>query len=389
MKVIVQKYEGSLLANGEMRQKVTENIFTYTELGYKPIVVVSAMKGSPYATDILLELLKKQGQNLSAREVDLIESCGEIIAGLALVNALAQKGITASYLTGAQVGVITDSGQSSEYTIKVKTDKLLRCLEEDNLVIVTGFQGFTEQGNTTTLGKVGGYDLVAALGKALKTEAIEIYTDVTEIRSTESQMLNELEHNMGYQEILHMAHRCGEVFCRGAVDLTMQPKMPLWLKTTIILDITQFALTFDEERAIDFQRKIFKNMSEANIYVDFINVSPKGASLTVKGKLADQAEKILKLLDITLKRSDNCSKIVAVGAEITGITDIMARVVETFIDVKIKILQMADSNKTFWCIVEQKDMEKAVRALHSVFHLIEEKEAKFETETKFNVKRPG
>ena len=408
MKLLVQKFGGSSLTTDEMREKVIKKITSRVNNGYKLVVVVSAMgrNGSPYATDTLLGLLENKHQKLEARELDLLMSCGEIISGVVLVNALADKGYKATCLTGPQAGIITDNNHQDARILKVDIKKILKTLEEDKIVIVTGFQGRSEEGEITTLGRGGSDTSASALGVALKAEAIEIYTDVDGIKTADPRIVSSAKTlgEVNYNEVCQLAIEGAKVIHPRAVEIAMQQNIPLWVKCTFddtkgtlvtnqnnyeqggeikerlitgiahIPELTQFKVTYDKKETNEVQKMIFKKLAQASISVDFINISPRGAIFTVKGKVADRAEEILTKFNLSISRNDNCAKVAAVGAGMTGVPGIMARIVEALADEDIKILQSADSYTTIWCLVEEKDMEKAVQALHAAFDLDKEKQ---------------
>lgn len=163
MKVIVQKFGGTSVSDEKSRSHVLRHIVRERETGRGLVVVVSAMgrRGEPYATDTLLDLIRQNGNALPDREKDLLLSCGEIISAATLTSLLISRGIPAVALTGGQAGIITDARFGSARILEVRPDAILPLLEEGNVVVVAGFQGRTEDGEITTLGRAVPYLEVA------------------------------------------------------------------------------------------------------------------------------------------------------------------------------------------------------------------------------------
>lgn len=137
MKKIVQKFGGSSLNSAEKREMVVKHIEKAIKMGYKPVVVVSAMGrlGEPYATDTLIEVASEINKDIDNREKDLLMSCGEIISTIVLVQTLKKAGIEAIALTGAQAGIYTDDSFGEAEIIRVVPDKVNKTLKEGKYLL--------------------------------------------------------------------------------------------------------------------------------------------------------------------------------------------------------------------------------------------------------------
>lgn len=157
MKIIVQKFGGTSVRNEEGRARAIYHLNNALSEGYKVVVVVSAMgrKGEPYATDTLLSLVDGNKASLNKRELDMLMACGELISSVVFTNLLNENGIKATALNGAQAGFVTNDDFTNAKILEMKCDRLLKELEEYDVVVVTGFQGATTEGDTTTLGRGG------------------------------------------------------------------------------------------------------------------------------------------------------------------------------------------------------------------------------------------
>ncbi len=170
MNIVVLKFGGTSVATPELREIAVARIREECRQGYAPVAVVSAMGRTPeaYATDTLLTLI---GGRSATHASDLLLSCGEIISAAILAATLEERGLSALALTGGQAGIITSGKHGDAKILRVEPSRVLAALQEGTIPVVAGFQGMTEDGNVTTLGR-GGTDLTAiALGHALECGA--------------------------------------------------------------------------------------------------------------------------------------------------------------------------------------------------------------------------
>ena len=185
MKIIVQKFGGTSVANLSLRQEVVNRVREARAKGYKPVVVVSAMgrSGDPYATDTLKDLMSSTCAcgDQSLRDLDMIMSCGEIISAVVMSSTLCSEGIASLALTGGQAGMITDGNYGDAQVVEFQPERLLAHLRNDEVVVVAGFQGITPEGEINTMGRGGSDTSAVILGAGLGAERVEIYTDVSGI----------------------------------------------------------------------------------------------------------------------------------------------------------------------------------------------------------------
>lgn len=198
MRYLVQKFGGTSLATPDLRQQVVRKVISAKNEGYAPIVVVSAIgrQGDPYATDTLLKFVQSINPELPSRELDNLMACGEIISGVAMVATLEKEGYKAVFLTGGQAGIITDDRHTDAHIVEVNPKLVHKYTAEGVIVVVAGFQGYTKEGLTTTLGRGGSDTTAAALGVALNAEAIDIYTDVEGIMTADPRIVENARPGM-------------------------------------------------------------------------------------------------------------------------------------------------------------------------------------------------
>jgi len=404
MKFIVQKFGGTSLITEELRQQVAQKAIKAREEGYTPVLVVSAIgrSGDPFATDTLISFVRGSNKEASAREMDLLMSCGEIISGVMMAATLQRLGCPAVCLTGAQAGIITDDNFSEARILRVKPDNIIKQAKEGKIVIVTGFQGVSKEGEITTLGRGGSDTTAAALGVALDAQFVDIFTDVEGIMTADPRIVEDARPRemVTYDEICQLAHEGAKVVHPRAVEIVMQKNIPLRVKCTFsdapgtlvtstgevnkgAIDITrdrtitgitqipglvQFRVTVDEgTEGLRQKRRLFKGLALAGISLDFINVFPGLIVFTVKQDNWQKAVQVLENTGFTPEITPDCAKVAAVGAAMTGVPGVMAGIVEALTREDIQILQSSDSYTTIWVLVKREDMEKAVRALHRQF----------------------
>ncbi|QQZ11523.1 aspartate kinase [Heyndrickxia vini] len=406
MKLIVQKFGGTSVRDENSRIHALKHIEKALDEGYKVVVVVSAMgrKGDPYATDTFLSLVNGSKTSLSNREQDLLLSCGEIISSLVFSNMLQEKGIKATALTGAQAGFRTNSEHTNAKIVNMKCDRLLKELKLHDVIVVAGFQGATASGDVTTIGRGGSDTSAAALGVSLNAEWIDIFTDVEGIMTADPRIAEKARRLpiVTYTEVCNMAYQGAKVIHPRAVEIAMQAKVPIRIRSTYSDDLGTLVTSVNRqnkgtdlirERLItgiayvpkvaqikveekdgqyNLQSVVFKAMASEKISVDFINISPTGVVYTVAEELIDRAVYVLKELGYNPIVERGCAKVSVVGAGMNGVPGVTYKIVSALSENGIRILQSADSHTTIWVLVKEQDLVEAVNALHDAFNLQEE-----------------
>lgn len=404
MKFIVQKFGGTSLTTEKLREQVAGKAIAAKEEGYMPVLVVSAVgrMGDPFATDTLINFIHGAYGETDSREMDLLMSCGEIISGVLMAATLQRMGHPAVCLTGAQAGIITDDNFNEARILKVKPDNVIRYAKEGKIVVVTGFQGATAEGEITTLGRGGSDTTAAALGVALDAEYVDIYTDVDGIMTADPRIVTEAKPRdmVTYDEICQLAHEGAKVVHPRAVEIVMQKNIPLRVRCTFSdapgtlvtstgevykgsIDITrdrtitgitqitglvQFKVALEEgDEGLKQKRRLFKGLALAGISLDFINILPGIAVFTVKEENWQKAAQVIENTGFISEITKNCAKVAAVGAAMTGVPGVIANIVESLAKEDIQILQSNDSYTTIWILVKGEDMVRAVRSLHRQF----------------------
>lgn len=412
MRLLIQKFGGTSVQTKENRLHVIKQIKRALENEYKLVVVVSALgrNPDPYATDTLLSMVDHPASKNSKRELDMLMSCGETIASVVLSNELRQNNISSTALSGAQAGLITNSDFNEAKIKQVKPERIKHELKNNDVVVVAGFQGRTEDGDITTIGRGGSDTTAAAFGASLRAECVEIFTDVKGIMTADPRVVDSAQRIdvVTYTEICNLAYQGAKVIHPRAVEIAMQAKIPLRIRSTYSDDqgtlitssradkigvdipdrlvtgiahidsISQLHITVDETD-LKAQATIFNAMADADISVDFINISPTDIIYTVPAKVASRAASLLKEHGFKVKIKENCAKVSAVGAGMTGIPGVAAKITEALVNNDVQILQSADSHTTIWVLIHEKHLKTAINALHEAFELNKLSEREKET----------
>ena len=244
MRIKVMKFGGTSVATPEARLRSAMRVISAKEQGFRPVVVVSAIgrRGAPYATDTLINVLREIDPDVEpdAREMDLMIACGEILSSVIFAHTLKTLGHSAQAFRGGQAGIRTDGIYGNARIVGINPSSLIRSVENGFIPVVCGFQGtFVDHpgspgGELTTLGRGGSDTTGAALGAALKAEAVEIFTDVDGIKTADPDAVAHAPtlRKVTYDEVAEIAHLGAKVVHPRAAEIAMQYGIPLWVKNT-------------------------------------------------------------------------------------------------------------------------------------------------------------
>ncbi|MBF2349214.1 aspartate kinase [Listeria marthii] len=400
MKIIVQKFGGTSVQNEKSRLMAFNHIKHALKEGYKVVVVVSAIGryGDPYATDTLLELIGAKNTKLTAREQDTLLSVGETISASVFTNMLKEANIKAEAFSGGQAGIITSDDHLNAKITEVDTTRLKNALTSLDVAVVAGFQGITDQGDISTLGRGGSDTSAAALGVSLQADYIDIFTDVDGMMTADPRIVEHARSlpRVSYNEVSNMAYQGAKVIHPRAVEIAMTAKIPMRIRSTylestgtLVTSLTDDSGHFDvkermvtgvahvtnltqisvQTETVKAQQLAFKILADAGISLDFINISTQSVIFTVPEEKSHVVKQLLEEENLQTTVREACAKVSIVGAGITGVPGVTARIVGALSEKNIPILQSADSHTTIWVLVREEDLISAVNALHDVFCL--------------------
>ncbi len=400
--LIVQKYGGTSVANLERIRKVAERIISYKRNGDDLVVVVSAMAGE---TDRLINLAKEITSHPAPRELDMLVSTGEQVTSALLAITLQSMGYKAISFLGYQIPIYTNSLFTKARILDIKIDKIKQELDAGKIVVVAGFQGVTESGDITTLGRGGSDTTAVALAAALKADLCEIYTDVEGVFTADPRIVPNARKlkKVSYEEMLEMASSGAKVLEMRSVELAMIYKVPLVVRSSFNFNEGTMIVEEDEEMekvlvsGVTYNRnearisiygvpdqpgvaaKIFGPIGEAGIVVDMIIQTgrPDGkADLTFTVPRTD-FKQALELVGKTcqelgverIEGDDKIAKVSIIGAGMRTHSGVANKMFETLAKHGINIMMISTSEIKISCVIDEKYTELAVRALHEAFNL--------------------
>ncbi len=405
MALVVQKYGGSSVADGERIKNVARRIAKVRDEGNEVVVVVSAMGDT---TDELIKLAQQVSAQPSDRELDLLLSTGEVVSSTLLAMALETLGYRAVSLSGAQAGIETDSRYSKARILRVDPKRIVSELEKGNIVIVAGFQGVTQEMDIATLGRGGSDTTAVALAATLEAKECQIYTDVEGVYTADPHIVPEATKlkKVGYEEMLELASYGAKVIHPRAVELGGLYNVPILVASSFV---DRPGTIICKEASMEVRNKvsgivhdtnvakvtvigvpdhpgiasaIFEPLANADISVDTIvqNASiEKIADLTFTVTRSDlsRAMSIVETVAKTVeaKRCVADSKLAKVSIVGTGMLDTpgyAAKMFRTLYEQGINIELITTSEIRITCIISEDRVEDAVQALHRAFALEKE-----------------
>ena len=399
MGLIVQKFGGSSVRDAERVNNVASRIVETYDAGNDVIVVVSAQGDT---TDDLIEKAKEINPKASKREMDMLLSSGEQISVSLLAMAIERIGRPVISLTGWQAGFYTDTNYSGARIKKIKTERLQNELDKRKIIIVAGFQGVNKYDDITTLGRGGSDTSAVAIAAALGADVCEIYTDVDGVYTADPRFVKGAKKldDISYDEMLELASLGANVLHNRSVEMAKKYHVKLAVKSslekvegTYVKEVNQVekmlvrGVTRDNDCARvalvgveDTPGKaysIFDLISKKNIGVDLIIQSigrdgKKDISFTVtEGDLPEVLNIIEESKDIikadSVDYSKDVSKVSIVGAGMVSNAGVATTMFEALYNAHINISMIATSEIKVSVLVDQKDAEKAVVAIHDKF----------------------
>ncbi|RKO63510.1 aspartate kinase [Caldibacillus debilis] len=399
---IVQKYGGSSVATIEKIIRVAERIKRTAKEGHEMVVVVSAMGDT---TDELLGMAKSISLNPDKRELDMLLTTGEQVSSALLAMALQETGEKAVSLTGWQAGIRTESVHGNARILQIDTKRIEEELAEGKIVVVTGFQGVTEAGEITALGRGGSDTTAVALAAALHADRCEIYTDVTGVFTSDPRWIKKARKlpAVSYDEMIEMAHLGAQVLHPRSVEFAKNFRVPLVVRSS--MSDEEGTWIVEEEkmeknlivRGVAFEKNItritvhglpdvmenlsaiFTGLARENVDVDIIiqNVSGETenqVSFSVKDDQLNDALAVLEKLrgELGFKNVEwesGLAKVSIVGSGMVSNPGVAAKMFSTLAENGIFIKMISTSEIKISVVVDEEQMIRAAETLHQAFGL--------------------
>ena len=400
--LLVQKYGGTSVASAARIRRVSARIANTVRQGQQVVAVVSAMG---HTTDRLIALAESVNSEPPARELDMLVANGETITAPLVAMCLQGMGVPAVSLSGAQAGVRTSGHHSRARIRDVKPDRILEALSKNQVPVVAGFQGVTEELEVTTLGRGGSDTTAVALAAALGADLCEIYTDVDGIFTADPRVVKSARKlaYIQYDEMLELAAVGARVMHPRAVEIGELYGVPIHVRssfnrgvgTMIVAEVPmeerQRVRGVAQEKNVGkitvigvrdrpgVAATIFEPLAQAGISVDVIvqNIGRSGRTdLTFSVAESDlkAAEKLVKIAAkevgaTRVQSAGGIAKLSVVGTGMLGTPGIAARTFRTLADAGINIEMISTSEIRITCLVSRDQVDRGVRVLHQAFEL--------------------
>ncbi|MBR5262647.1 MAG: aspartate kinase [Clostridia bacterium] len=398
MGLIVQKFGGSSVANAERVMNVAKIVTDTYKQGNDVVVVVSAQGDT---TDDLIAKAKEINPGAAKREMDMLMAAGEQISISLLAMAIEKLGFNAISLLGWQAGFSTDSVYSAARIKKVDTKRLKTELGNKKIVVVAGFQGLNKYDDVTTLGRGGSDTSAVAIAAALHADKCQIFTDVDGVYTADPRKVRNAKRlpEITYDEMLELATLGAQVLNNRSVEMakkynvqlevisSLNPIPGTMVKETAKMekmlvrgvtkdaDASRISITgLNDVPGVAF--KIFASLAAKNINVDIILQSvgrdgTKDIAFTVSEAHADEAVEAINSLpfigDAKVIRDDTIAKISVVGAGMETHPGTASTMFEALFNQDINIQMISTSEIKISVLIDRKDADKAVAAVHEAF----------------------
>ena len=401
MDIVVQKFGGTSVGSVERIAAVAELIKKSSKED-KLVVVVSAMSGE---TNKLISLAKNFSENPNRREFDALVSTGEKVSSSLLAIALDSIGVKAKSLSASQISMKTTDSYSKARILDIDSSKIIQTIEEGYVPIITGFQGVTEHGDVTTLGRGGSDTTAVAVAANLKAKRCDIYTDVDGIYTTDPRVVPEAKKldSITMEEMLEMAGKGAKVIQIRAVEFANKFKVPVRVLSSFepgsgtLISLEENNMENALVSGIAFQKDqvkitlhgvvdtpgiaygILGPLSDENIEVDVIvqNVSVNGKTdftFTVSKEDELSATNIIKANKNALQYEDvlvdpSISKVSLVGVGMRTHAGIASEAFKSLAENDINIQMISTSEIKITIVINEINTDKAVKCLHETFNL--------------------
>ena len=400
LSLIVQKYGGTSLKNTELIFNAAEKAINDYKEGNNVIVVVSAQGD---LTDRLISKSKEVNDSPSKRELDVLLCAGEQISASLMAMAIEKLGFPVVSLLGWQAGIKTSPIYSNAVIAKIDANRIQKELDKKNIVVIAGFQGINKYEDITTLGRGGSDTTAVGVASTLNANRCKIYTDVEGVFTADpGYVKNALKlDTISYDEMLALSTSGAKVLNNRAVEIGKRHNVEIEVLSStsekpgtivkesnnmekrVVSGVTKsdnisFISILNLKDELDLSFKLFSKISSKNIDLDtiFQNIKRNGKRdifFTVKKEDLNICEKILKEYlqsladDPFLETKKDVSKVSVVGAGIAGHPGVVSKIFEALYTAGIEVITSSSSEIKVSLLVNRKDSEDAVIAIHDAF----------------------
>lgn len=399
--LIVKKFGGSSVANKERIFNVARRCIEDYKKGHDVVVVLSAMGDT---TDELLGLAKSINPEGSKREMDMLLTTGEQVSVSLMAMAMQAMGVPAVSLNAYQAKMNCTSRYSNARFKRINTERIENELESKKIVIVTGFQGVNKHDDYVTLGRGGSDTTAVALAAALHADKCEIFTDVDGVFTADPRVVPDARKidEITYDEMLELATSGAKVLHSRSVELAKKYGVQMVVRSSLnetegttvkeIVKMEKMLITgvaadkntarisvhgVEDKPGIAF--KIFHRLAKNSINIDIILQSvghdgTKDISFTVAQddlkdalKVLEENKEALTIKDVTY--NEDVAKVAIVGAGMMSNPGVASQMFEALFNYGININMISTSEIRITVLIDEKDVDRAVRAIHEQFSL--------------------
>mgnify|MGYP006277602341 CR=1 FL=1 len=402
MRVVVQKFGGTSVANLECMEKVRSKVMRALGQGQKVVVVLSAMSGE---TNRLIDMARTWNDMPDPAEMDVLLNTGEQTSTALFTMLLHRHGVKARSFLGHQIPIRTDRDFGKARILDINRDCFRQHLENYDVLVVAGFQGTDCEQRLTTLGRGGSDTSAVAIASALNANLCEIYTDVEGVYTSDPNICADARKisKISYDEMLEMASMGAKVLQIRSVEFAKKYHVPIMVKSTFTENsgtlVTQedeemesamvSGVAYDKDQALvtlidvydepGVAAHIFEPLSAANIVVDMIVQNPSREGRTdmtftvPRGNLEETGHILANLKEEIgareIIRDPQVSKVSVIGVGMRNHAGVASIAFSALRNENINILIISTSEIKISCLIESKYTELAVRTLHEAFGL--------------------
>ena len=403
MSIIVMKFGGTSVADIDCIKNVAQKVVNQYKKNKKIVVVVSAMSG---ATDSLVNLTNQISEKRNLEEYDVVVSSGEQVTAGLLAMAISDLSVKSRSLMGWQIPIITDDTHYKAIIENISNTNIFTLLNNEEIVVIPGFQGVTSENRISTLGRGGSDTSAVAIAASIKAERCDIYTDVDGVYTADPRMVPKAKKlkKISYEEMLEMASQGAKVLQTRSVALAMKNKLKINVLSsfedkegTLVVDeeeimekniVSGIAFSLDEAKLTVVglpdkpgqASKLFSSLGERAINVDMIVQSSSAdrnatdLSFTVPKSELNESLKVMNSIQKeigfeTITTDSDVAKIAVIGIGMKSQSGVAQKMFDTLAEKSINLKVISTSEIKISVLIDAAYMELAARSLHTAFDL--------------------
>jgi aspartate kinase len=396
--VVVKKFGGTSVASVERIQNVARRVIEDKKRGQQPVVVVSAMAGE---TNRLVQLAKDTFSDYRGPSYDMLLASGEQVAVSLLSMAIESMGYQAKPYLAHQLNIRTDSMHSRARILTIDSEILNRDIQKGIIPVIAGFQGISEHGQITTLGRGGSDTTAVAVAAALKLEECEIYTDVPAVYSADPRLVPKAREiqRLSFEEMLEMASLGSKVLHSRSVEIGAKHSVKIHVRSTfelregtwivpegetmenaVVSSVTHETNTsvitlFPVEKGTQVLSDLFEDLSSQGLVIDIISQSDMADGQRLSFSVADDDRELAKKIaekrfpKASTRVMDQVAKVTIIGVGMRNHPGVAAKFFKTLSSLGVQVHLVTTSEIKVSAVIDREKLASAAQALHTAFGL--------------------